>query len=278
MPRSSLRFSANLSLLFRELPPLERVAAARAAGFGAVEIQFPYEQGAADWRRALDAAQMPLVLFNVGAGDLMQGGDGLACVPGREAQFAQALAQCVDYARLLQPCCVNVLAGRLPAGVAPEAAYRVLHANLQRAVERLSPLGVAVTVEAINPFDMPRFLVDGFAAMAGVVAAVPGTAMQFDIYHMARLHQAGVGAAPEALIVEHGARFAHVQFADSPGRGAPGSGSLDFPRLFAALDASGYDGWCGAEFLTTAQGQGDPAGKGRGEDAEPSSAFDFLVW
>lgn len=250
------RFSANLSMLFREQAPPARVAAARAAGFGAVEVQFPYEVAVGDWRRALDAAGMPMVLFNVAAGDLMQGGDGLAGVPGREAQFAAALAECAEYVRELRPACVNVLAGRLAAGVDPRAgrprALAVLRDNLRRAVDVLGPLGVTVTLEAINRWDMPRFLVADFPAMQQAVAAVPGTAMQFDIYHLARVHLAGEGESPGNLIAAHGAAFGHVQFADVPGRGAPGTGGLDFPALFAALDRSGYAGWCGAEYIPAA--------------------------
>ncbi|MFZ5756722.1 MAG: hydroxypyruvate isomerase family protein [Pseudomonadota bacterium] len=241
------RFAANLSLLFPELPPLARIDAARRAGFAAVEIQFPYEVPAREWQRALADAGMPLVLFNVAAGDLMAGGDGLAGVPGREAAFAQALEQCADYVRVLKPGCVNVLAGRQPESVPLADCLGVLQRNLGRAVRVLSPSGVTVTVEAINRHDMPRFLLTDFASMEAAVTAVPGTAMQFDIYHMAR------AAEPLAThIAAHGARFGHVQFADVPGRGAPGSGQLDFPALFAALDASGYRGWCGAEYRPAA--------------------------
>ncbi len=238
------RFCANVSLLFREHPLAQRAAAARAAGFAGVEVQFPYELPVSDWQHALAEAGLPLVLFNVPAGDLMQGGDGLACVPGREAQFADALATCIDYARVLAPRCINVLAGRVPAGVARDRCLAVLRDNLARAVERLAPLGITVTVEAINSHDMPRFLVDDFATMAAVVAGVPGAAMQYDLYHMARM-----GEPLAEQLAAHGARLGHVQFADVPGRHQPGSGTLDFAGLFAALDGAGYAGWCGAEYM-----------------------------
>lgn len=238
------RFCANLSLLFREHALPQRAAAARAAGFAGVEVQFPYELPVSGWTQALGAADLPLVLFNVPAGDLMHGGDGLACVPGREAQFADALATCADYARVLAPRCINVLAGRVPAGADRARCLSVLCDNLARAVDCLAPLGVTVTVEAINRHDMPRFLVDDFATMAAVVAAVPGTALQYDLYHMARM-----GEPLLAQLAAHGARFGHVQFADLPGRHQPGSGTLDFPALFAALDGAGYSGWCGAEYI-----------------------------
>lgn len=237
------RFAANLSLLFCEHAPADRVRAARDAGFAAVEVQFPYALPVTAWEQALAAAAVPLVLFNVGAGDLMDGGDGLAGVPGREPAFAAALAQCRDYVEALRPACVNVLAGRVPAGVDPARCRAVLRDNLRRAVEVLAPLGVTVTVEAINRHDLPRFQVSTFAELQAVVAAVPGTAMQFDLYHMARM-----GEPLPGHIAAHGAAFGHVQFADVPGRHQPGTGTLDFPSLFAALDAAGYRGWCGAEY------------------------------
>lgn len=244
------RFAANLSLLFPEHPLPARVAAAGRSGFAAVEVQFPYELPATQWRAACDAADLPMVLFNVPAGDLMSGGDGLACVPGREPFFAEALAQCADYARVLRPRCVNVLAGRVPAGVDPQTCLAVLQDNLRRAVDVLAPLGVTVTVEAINRHDMPRFLVSTFDDMQALVASVPGTAMQFDLYHMARM-----GEPLAQRIAQQGAAFGHVQFADVPGRHQPGTGALDFAALFAALDDSGYPGWCAAEYHP----QGDAA-------------------
>lgn len=257
------RFSANLSLLFREHATAStRVAPAARAGFAAVEVQFPYDEPVDAWASALAAAGVPMVLFNVPAGDLMAGGDGLACVPGREDDFAGALTQCVAWARVLRPRCVNVLAGRVPAGADASRCAAVLHDNLRRAVDALAPLDIRVTVEAINRHDMPRFLVSSFADLRAVVDAVPGTAMQFDLYHMARMDE-----PLAAHIAAHGAGFGHVQFADAPGRHEPGTGTLDFAGLFAALDAAGYAGWCGAEYHPSAGTAGSlgwlPLGGGR---------------
>ena len=111
-----LKFSANLSLLFAERPLIERFAAARAAGFSAVEIQFPYELPVDVIRHELHTHALQLVLINVPAGDLMQGGDGLAGLPGREAMFRHAVTGALSYAKALQVPAVNVLAGRQPEG------------------------------------------------------------------------------------------------------------------------------------------------------------------
>ena len=183
-----MKLTANLSLLYTELPMLERFAAAAADGFTAVEIQFPYETPANELRRALDDARLKCVLINVPAGDLMTGGRGLACVPGREAEFETALNLCLDYVKVLKPCCVNVLAGRA-AAQERETALKVLRGNVSKAVELLAPEGVQVTLEAINTFDMPEFLISSFNEMKRFTEnAGVDIRMQFDIYHMARMN------------------------------------------------------------------------------------------
>ncbi|TNC91879.1 MAG: hydroxypyruvate isomerase [Thalassolituus sp.] len=238
-----MKLTANLSLLYTELPMLERFAAAAADGFTAVEIQFPYDTPADELRIALDDAGLECVLINIPAGDLMSGGNGLACVAGREADFEAALLQCVDYVRVLRPRCVNVLAGRA-ADDEKATALDVLRANVQKAVTKLAPFGVQVTLEAINTFDMPGFLISSFDDMRRFTeTSEVDIRMQFDIYHMARMKE-----PVESLLEEHGASIGHIQFADVPGRHEPGSGELDFEHLFAVAEQSGYQGWYGAEY------------------------------
>ncbi|MDF3031429.1 MAG: hydroxypyruvate isomerase [Moraxellaceae bacterium] len=238
-----LKFSANLSMLFTERPLPERFAAARAAGFAAVEIQFPYELGPADLQRLLAENEQQLVLINVPAGDLMQGGNGNACVPGEEKNFRQAVAQAAEYAAALQVPTVNVLAGRRVPGLSVEACEAVLGDNLQYAVARLRDAGATTVLEAINVFDMPRFLVHSLEDMQRFVHAVPRLKMQFDCYHMSRMGEDVVPVLRDNL-----AQIGHVQFADSPGRHEPGSGRIDFRAVFATLRDSAYAGWCGAEY------------------------------
>ncbi|SFP97875.1 hydroxypyruvate isomerase [Geopseudomonas sagittaria] len=240
-----MKLAANLSMLFTELPLLERIPAAADAGFAGVEIQFPYELPAEQLHAALQRAGLPLVLINLPAGDLMSGGPGLAAVPQRQAEFAAALAQALAYAQVLQPQCVNVLPGRLAEGVAREAALATLVGNLRRAAEAFAPLGVKVLAEAINPLDMPGFLINTPQDLLGLIAAVdhPNFAAQLDLYHMARQ-----GLDLPACIAALAGHIGHVQFADCPGRGAPGCGQVDFAAALAALRASGYAGWLGAEY------------------------------
>lgn len=236
---------ANLSLLFTELPLLERVRAAAEAGFAGVEIQFPYEVPAAALQAELQRNGMPLVLFNLPAGDLMQGGAGLAAVPGREAQFAAGLRQALEYAEVLRPQKINVLAGRLAEGVEREQALALLAEHLRQTAEAFAGRGVAVLMEAINLHDMPGFLLNTPQHLLDMLARVghPNLAAQLDFYHMARM---GLDLAD--CVRQLQGHIGHVQFADAPGRGEPGSGELDFEPALAALRAQGYTGWLGAEY------------------------------
>jgi hydroxypyruvate isomerase len=240
-----MKIAANLSLLFSERPLLARIVAATAAGFDGVEIQFPYEIPAIRLKEALQAAGMPLVLINLPAGDLMQGGPGLAAVPARQAEFDAALQEALSYAAMTRPQCVNVLPGRLADGVEPEQALATLTGNLRQTAEAFAVLGIRVLCEAINPLDMPGFLINTPAQLDALLRAVdhPNCQAQFDLYHMAR----------QALDIPQGiallaGRIGHVQFADCPGRGAPGTAELDFSAALQALEASGYQGWLGAEY------------------------------
>ncbi|WP_027896394.1 hydroxypyruvate isomerase family protein [Zestomonas thermotolerans] len=246
-----MRIAANLSLLFTERPLVERVVAAAAAGFDGVEIQFPYEVPALRLKEALEAAGMPLVLINVPAGDLMDGGPGLAGVPARREEFAAALREALTYAAMVRPACVNVLPGRLAEGVARGQALATLADNLRLAAEEFQVLGIRVLVEAINPLDMPGFLINTPEHLVELLETVdhPNLAAQLDFYHMARQ-----GLDLPASIARLAGRIGHVQFADCPGRGAPGSGSLDFSSALQALRKAGYQGWLAAEYKPDAQG------------------------
>ncbi|AYC33806.1 hydroxypyruvate isomerase [Pseudomonas cavernae] len=240
-----MKIAANLSLLFTELPLVERIVAAAAAGFDGVEIQFPYELPALRLKEALAAAGLPLVLINVPAGDLLSGGAGLAAVPARRAEFAAALREALTYAAMVRPLAVNVLPGRLAEGVSREQALETLVSNLRLAAEEFQLLGIRLLAEAINPLDMPGFLINTPAQLDELLRAVdhPNFAAQLDFYHMARQ-----GLELPAAIRQLSGRIGHVQFADCPGRGAPGSGVLAFEPALRALQGSGYRGWLGAEY------------------------------
>ena len=243
---NNVRFSANISLLFTEYALLDRFELARRAGFDAVEIQFPYNTPLDLLVRAKEQTGLDIALINLPAGDLMEGGEGLAAVPERTEQFAQALEIGVRYATALQVQSVNVLPGRCHAPQRREEYLETFHQNLKRTADHFHPSGIITTFEAINTFDMPGFLIHNFEQMQATLDAVhhPGLAMQYDIYHMSRM-----GEPVEQQLLALGECMGHIQFADLPDRGQPGSGTLDFERLFSTIAESNYHGWVGAEYM-----------------------------
>jgi len=240
-----LRFSANLSLLFTELPLLQRFEAAKQQGFEAVEIQFPYELSAEQILEQLQRHALKLVLFNVDADTLLQGGEGLAAVPEKRAQFREAVAIALEYARLLQPDVINVLPGRCLAPQRLEQYLQTLRDNLRHAAETFASAGVTTVFEAVNSHDMPGFIVDSSAKMLSLLNEVghPKLGLQYDIYHMSRMREDCA-----AFLTQHIDKIGHIQFADCPGRGQPGTGSVDFDTLFGLIAGSPYRGWMGAEY------------------------------
>jgi hydroxypyruvate isomerase len=251
-----LKFTANLSLLFTEVPLIKRFAAAKQHGFTAVEIQFPYQLSPETLQKVLQNNGLHLVLFNVAADDLMQGGEGLACVPEKRAQFRAALEQAADYARVLQPEAINVLAGRCFDNTRLAEYEQTFKDNLRLAADTFAPLGIKTVFEAINTHDMPAFIISSGEQMLAVLAELkhPNMFMQYDIYHASRM-----GADPAQFIQQHADKIGHIQFADSPNRGQPGTGELDFAQLFSVIEQSSYTGWTGAEYKpvgTTAESLG----------------------
>lgn len=240
-----IEFSANLSMLFTEVPLLERFKAARKAGFRAVEMQFPYSESIEAIRSKLDETGLKLVLFNVDADDLLQGGEGLAAVPEKKERFKAALKQAADYMTVLKPESVNVLPGRCRDPNRLGDYLKTFEENLLLAAETFAPLGVKTVFEAINTTDMPGFIVHSGEQMLDLLERLhhPNIFLQVDIYHFSKM-----GEDPETFIRQHSARIGHIQFADNPGRGQPGTGSIDFNRMFASIQESGYSAWVGAEY------------------------------
>lgn len=242
------KFSANLSTLFTEMPMLERFECARRAGFDAVEIQFPYDIDPFDLKTALDDCALPLALINFPAGDLLTGGEGYAAIPGGDAELAQALEQGLEYARVLEPCAMHLLAGCPSPGRDRGECLRTFAAGLERAHARLDGTGVRLVVEAINDRDWPNYLLPRAAAVVELIASLPRLelGLELDVYHASRM-----GDDPRRELRAHSGHIGHIQFADAPGRGEPGSGEIDFAKLFALIDALPYAGYVGAEYLPT---------------------------
>jgi len=243
------RFSANISTLFPDLPFLDRFAAAREAGFRAVEIQVPYALPAEDVAAARRKAGVGIALINFPVGDFYDGGPGLAAMPGHEAEFRAAVETGLRYALELRPRSMNVLAGAPPAALGRERCMETLALNLRHAATVMAEAGVAVTVEAVNPIDRPGFFL---TTTADALAAIdwadhPNLKAQYDIYHM----QIVEGDLTRTLETHIG-RIGHIQFADVPGRGEPGTGEINFTHLFETIDRLDYADWVGAEYVPTA--------------------------
>jgi hydroxypyruvate isomerase len=241
----SLKFSANLSLLFTEYELIDRFKAAKQNGFSAVEIQFPYLIHPEIMAGLLAEQQLKLVLFNIAAGDLLQGGEGLACVPEKKAQFEDALTQAVAYAHYVKPEAINILPGRCLDKRQKPHYLKTFKENLLLAADTLAPLGIKAVFEAINTFDMPGFMIHSGKQMLSIVKQLkhPNLYMQYDIYHM---HRMGENVAE--FITRHADKIGHIQFADCPGRGQLGTGEIDFQQVFSVIQQSKYSGWCGAEY------------------------------
>jgi hydroxypyruvate isomerase len=240
-----IKFSANLSMLFTEVNLIDRFQAAKACGFEAVEIQFPYALSASTIAQKLTQLKQKLVMFNVAADDLLQGGEGLACVPEKKRAFNVALAQAVNYAEILKPYAVNVLPGRCLNKNRGADYFATLQENLHQAADAFASLGVKTVVEAINTYDMPGFLIHSGEQLLTMLTEVnhPNLMMQVDVYHFARM-----GEDAAAFIRQHAKKIGHIQIADCPGRAQPGTGVIDFDELFKAIAQSSYSGWCGAEY------------------------------
>lgn len=240
-----LQFTANLSLLFTERPLIERFQAAAKAGFNAVEIQFPYELGIEQIAQQLQRYHLKLVLFNVDADTLLQGGEGLAAVPEKQAQFCEAVAQTLDYARALNPEAINVLPGRCINNERLPEYLSTFKNNLRYAADAFERIGVKTVFEAVNTFDMPGFMIHSGQQMLDVLNEInhPNLKLQYDLYHMQRM-----GEDCADFFDRHFDKIGHIQFADCPGRGEPGTGQTDFGRLFDIIAQSDYRGWTGAEY------------------------------
>ncbi len=237
-----LGLAANLSLLFREMPLLERFAAARAAGFPTVEIQVPYEHSAATLTNAARAAQVQVVLINAPLGEDPRT-FGTASLPNRSAQLHGELQRAAEYAQALGTGCVNVLAGRCEPQDQPAALQRLTD-SLALAAEILGQVGARPLLEVINPINAPGYCVPDFELADRILAATDArVGLQFEVYHAAML-----GLDPAQAFTRHLPRIRHVQFADYPGRHEPGSGSLDFAGIFRTIRDSSYSGWAGAEY------------------------------
>lgn len=239
------RFAANLSMMFNELPFLDRFDAAGRAGFEAVEFLFPYEHPAAEIRRRLDANGLTQALFNMPPGDWARGERGLAALPGRQAEFRAGVQRALEYANALDCRLVHCMAGLVPAGVSLVTAGAVYAANLAWAAEQAAQAGLRIAIEPINHRDMPGYFLHTQAQGAGFVEAIgrDRVGLQFDVYHV-QVTEGDLTKRMEQFMPV----IAHIQIADVPARNEPGTGEIGWEFVFRRMDDLGYAGWVGCEY------------------------------
>jgi hydroxypyruvate isomerase len=250
------KFNANLTLLFNELDFLERFKAAKDAGFRGVEYLFPYAYPRQALVERLQLHGLTQVLHNLPAGDWAKGERGIACLPDRVGEFQDGVGTAIEYAQALQCTQLNCLAGIAPKEIDPATLHDTLVRNLQFAAVELKRVGIRLLVEPCNTRDLPGFFLNRSQQAIELIEAVgsDNLFLQYDIYHMQVMEG---NLAPS--IERHLDRIRHLQLADNPGRGEPGTGEINYPFLFAFIDRIGYRGWIGCEYKPakgTVQGLG----------------------
>lgn len=250
------KFSANLSMLFTDLPFLDRFGAASNAGFDAVEFLFPYAWTAQEIKQQLGMYGLQLVLHNLPAGDWDAGERGIACHPDRVEEFRNGVGRAIDYANALGVGQLNCLAGKAPAGISEDRIRQTFVENLSYAAAKLKKAGLNLLIEPINSFDIPGFYLTRTTQAAAILVEVgaDNAFIQYDIYHAQRME----GELAETM-QKYLPRIGHIQLADNPGRNEPGTGEINYPFLFTHLDKIGYQGWIGCEYkpaTTTVAGLG----------------------
>ena len=236
------RLAANLSTLFKEMPFLERFAAAARAGFDAVEYQYPYEWRAEDLAARAREAGVRVVLHNMPRGDAALGEHGTASLPGREARFREDLERAVAYASAVDCPRLHCMAGISPQ---TRAAHETYVANLRYAAKRLAKEGMSVMLEPLSAGTVAGCFLTGSAQAAQAVREVgaDNVFVQYDFFHM-QMMEGNLAATLERLLPVIG----HIQLADVPGRHEPGTGEINFDFLLRFLDRVGYAGYVGCEY------------------------------
>lgn len=240
-----MRFCANVSILFTEVPLLERFGRAREAGFDTVELWWPSGHAPTDVIAAVRDADLDVALLNFDAGDMPAGDRGLISDPDRQEQFRANVPVALELAQSIGARRLNALAGHRLEALAHDEQLALARDNVRFAADQAAAIGAEVLIEAVNTIENGPYLLPTTRAAADFVASVerPNVKLQYDAYHMQRME-----GNLCATISEHFADIAHIQIADSPGRGQPGTGEINFDYLFAHIKSLGYDGYVGLEY------------------------------
>ncbi len=239
------KFAANLTMMFNEVPFMERFAAAAQAGFAGVEFLFPYDHAAEDIARELQENSLQNVLFNMPPGDWTAGERGMASIPGRETEFRDGVAKALGYAKVLGTPCLHLMAGLLPDG-ADCARHRAVYVdNVRYACEEAAKHGITVLLEPINARDIPGYFLNTQAEAHAIREEVGSSNLkiQMDFYHV-QIMEGDIAMKVRRYLPHIG----HIQIASVPERNEPDTGEVNYPYLFALLDELHYDAWIGCEY------------------------------
>jgi hydroxypyruvate isomerase len=238
--------SANISLLFTELPLLDRIKAAADSGFSGIELHSPYETPIEDLLDIIEKTKIKITLFNFPSGDFSEGGPGIASMPEREAHFRAAVAEAKMYVEALNPFAINLLSGCPPSHIDSNDSKKIFINNLRYAADRFQGTNCQILVEPINHFDRPNFLINTTIEAIDILqkSKVNNVKVLFDTYHMYRMR--------EDILKSIKINFnyiGHIQLADCPGRNQPGTGEINFKKIFELLKTLDYNNWLGAEYI-----------------------------
>jgi hydroxypyruvate isomerase len=241
-----LRFAANISFLFKELPFLDRFSAAAEAGFRLVECHWPYDNPVEALRDRLERAGLSLVMVNTAPGNLEAGDFGLGAVPGREADFQAAFDQALLYVSSLGATRIHCMAGKVPVTA---TAHRTFVENLRVAADKAQGKGVTLVIEPINTRSAPGYFLTGSQQAIDIIAETdwPNVKLLFDVFHL-QIMEGDIITRLEKLLPMIG----HVQIAAVPSRAEPDEGEINYRAVFDALERIGYDGVVGCEYLPRA--------------------------
>jgi hydroxypyruvate isomerase len=245
-----MRFCVNVSILFKEAPFLERFRRAADAGFSAVEFWWPSGDDLGEVEAAIKDADLSVALFNFYAGDMPAGDRGLLSDPERQEGFRENVPVALELAQRLGCAKLNALVGQEIPGMSREEQLDLARENVAWAAGLAAEYGVEVLVEPVNTFENGPYLLYRTDEGAKFVSSVgkANVKIQHDVYHMQRME-----GNLEVNLRRHIGEIGHVQVADSPGRGEPGTGEIHYPYIFGVIEELGYDGFVGLEYNPTTE-------------------------
>lgn len=239
------KLAANLTMLFNEVPFLERFKQAKLAGFQAVEFLFPYEYEPEVLAQSVQELDMSVALFNLPPGDWDAGEKGIAALPGREQEFRDSVDTALLYAQALDCRKVHAMSGLIDTNYSLQAHLDTFIDNLRYAADTLGPHGIEVMIEPLNHYDAPNYFIAHQRQAVEYIQKVQrsNVKLQLDLYHAQIMDGDLV-----RLINEVSPWIGHVQIASVPDRHEPFDGELNYPYLFNALQQAQYLDWIGCEY------------------------------